>query len=85
MSFFLSFSLAFSLWFFSFRAFSWLAPLFSTVRDGLERGTLTPTSHGTVFFGCCLAGAALSTLLPEVRGRDPDVIYEEELRVARQR
>lgn len=33
-----------------------------------------------IFFGCCLAGAALSTLLPEVKGRDPDVVLEEEMR-----
>lgn len=35
-----------------------------------------------IFFGCCLVGAALSLLLPEVRGRDPDIIYAEELRQA---
>ena len=29
-----------------------------------------------VFFGCCIAGAGFTFLLPEVRGRDPDVIYE---------
>jgi len=34
------------------------------------------------FFGCCLAGAALTTLLPEVKGRDPDAIDEEERREA---
>ena len=34
----------------------------------------------TVFFGCCIAGAGFSLLLPEVKGRDPDVIYEEEMR-----
>lgn len=32
-----------------------------------------------VFFGCCIVGAAFTTLLPEVRGRDPDVIYQQEL------
>ena len=34
----------------------------------------------TVFFGCCIAGAGFSLLLPEVRDRDPDVVYEQELR-----
>lgn len=38
----------------------------------------------TVFFGCCLAGAALTCLLPEVKGRDPDVIDAEEIREARE-
>ncbi|KAM5536672.1 hypothetical protein V8D89_009600 [Ganoderma adspersum] len=33
-----------------------------------------------IFFGCCIAGAVFSLLLPEVRGRDPDVVYEQELR-----
>ncbi|RDX42220.1 MFS general substrate transporter [Lentinus brumalis] len=33
-----------------------------------------------IFFACCIAGAACTLLLPEVRGRDPDVIYEQELR-----
>ncbi|PIL29712.1 MFS general substrate transporter [Ganoderma sinense ZZ0214-1] len=33
-----------------------------------------------IFFGCCIAGAVFSLLLPEVRDRDPDVIYEQELR-----
>ncbi|KAI0783511.1 major facilitator superfamily domain-containing protein [Abortiporus biennis] len=32
-----------------------------------------------IFFGCCLGGAAFSLILPEVRGRDPDVIYAQEL------
>lgn len=36
----------------------------------------------TVFFGCCVAGAGFSFLLPEVRGRDPDIIYAEEQREA---
>jgi len=33
-----------------------------------------------IFFGCCVAGAAFSLLLPEVRGRDPDVILEQEMK-----
>ncbi|KAI0645989.1 MFS general substrate transporter [Trametes meyenii] len=33
-----------------------------------------------IFFGCCVAGAVLTLLLPEVRDRDPDVIYAEEQR-----
>lgn len=33
-----------------------------------------------IFFGCCIAGAFATLLLPEVRGRDPDVVYAEELR-----
>ncbi|KAI0793234.1 major facilitator superfamily domain-containing protein [Abortiporus biennis] len=33
-----------------------------------------------IFFGCCLAGAACTLLLPEVRLRDPDVVYAEEQR-----
>ncbi|KZT22873.1 MFS general substrate transporter [Neolentinus lepideus HHB14362 ss-1] len=36
-----------------------------------------------IFFGCCLAGAVCTFLLPEVRGRDPDVVYAEELKVKR--
>ena len=38
-----------------------------------------PTSRFLVFFGCCIAGAAFTQLLPEVKGRDPDVIYAQEL------
>ncbi|TFK48881.1 MFS general substrate transporter [Heliocybe sulcata] len=36
-----------------------------------------------IFFGCCLAGAVCTFLLPEVRNRDPDVVYAEELKVKR--
>ncbi|EIN12160.1 MFS general substrate transporter [Punctularia strigosozonata HHB-11173 SS5] len=36
-----------------------------------------------IFFGCCLAGACFTLLLPEVMGRDPDVVYEEEMREKR--
>lgn len=32
-----------------------------------------------VFFGCCLAGAVFTQLLPEVKGRDPDLVYAQEL------
>ncbi len=35
----------------------------------------------TVFFGCCIAGALFTLLLPEVKGRDPDEIDREEMRV----
>ncbi|RPD54408.1 MFS general substrate transporter [Lentinus tigrinus ALCF2SS1-7] len=33
-----------------------------------------------IFVGCCIFGAAFTLLLPEVRDRDPDVVYEQELR-----
>ncbi|KAI0779294.1 MFS general substrate transporter [Fomes fomentarius] len=33
-----------------------------------------------IFFGCCIAGAGCTLLLPEVRNRDPDIIYAEEQR-----
>jgi PHS family inorganic phosphate transporter-like MFS transporter len=33
-----------------------------------------------VFFGCCIAGALFSLLLPEVRGRDPDSIFAREIK-----
>ncbi|KAI0330975.1 MFS general substrate transporter [Cubamyces sp. BRFM 1775] len=33
-----------------------------------------------IFFGCCIAGAGFTLLLPEVRDRDPDVVYAEEQR-----
>lgn len=36
-----------------------------------------------VFFGCCLAGAVFTQLLPETKGRDPDLIYAQELEEAR--
>lgn len=32
-----------------------------------------------IFFGCCIAGAGFTLLLPEVKGRDPDVILAEEI------
>jgi PHS family inorganic phosphate transporter-like MFS transporter len=35
-----------------------------------------------IFFGCCIAGAVFSLLLPEVKGRDPDLILAEEIREA---
>ncbi|KAG9007234.1 hypothetical protein FRB93_008057 [Tulasnella sp. JGI-2019a] len=38
-----------------------------------------------IFFGCCIAGFFFTLLLPEVKGRDPDVVYEEELAEARNR
>ncbi|KAG9011527.1 hypothetical protein FRB94_008096 [Tulasnella sp. JGI-2019a] len=37
-----------------------------------------------ILVGCCLGGASFTLLLPEVRGRDPDVFYEEELVRGRQ-
>lgn len=36
-----------------------------------------------VFVGCSLAGAAVTLLLPEVRGRDPDLILAAEIEAAR--
>ncbi|KIJ08002.1 hypothetical protein PAXINDRAFT_158250 [Paxillus involutus ATCC 200175] len=33
-----------------------------------------------IFFGCCIAGAGFTLILPEVAGRDPDAILAEELR-----
>ncbi|KAF7978454.1 hypothetical protein HWV62_652 [Athelia sp. TMB] len=33
-----------------------------------------------IFFGCCIAGAICSFLLPEVKGRDPDLVLAEEIR-----
>ncbi|KAG8858430.1 hypothetical protein FRB96_005315 [Tulasnella sp. 330] len=38
-----------------------------------------------IFFACCVAGFFFTLLLPEVKGRDPDVVYEEELAEARAR
>ncbi|THH07462.1 hypothetical protein EW145_g3370 [Phellinidium pouzarii] len=37
-----------------------------------------------IFFGCCIAGAFCTLLLPEVKGRDPDVVDAEEIREARE-
>jgi len=37
-----------------------------------------------IFFACCLAGFCFTFLLPEVKNRDPDLIYEEELAAAKQ-
>lgn len=39
-------------------------------------------SRFAVFFGCSLAGACFTLLLPEVKGRDPDVVDREEMRAA---
>ncbi|KAG9223299.1 hypothetical protein CCMSSC00406_0000012 [Pleurotus cornucopiae] len=36
-----------------------------------------------IFFGCCIAGAVFTLLLPEVKGRDPDLILIEEMRAER--
>ncbi|KAL0960810.1 hypothetical protein HGRIS_005826 [Hohenbuehelia grisea] len=36
-----------------------------------------------IFFACCIAGAAFTLLLPEVRGRDPDLIFIEEIKAAK--
>lgn len=33
-----------------------------------------------IFFGCCMLGAAFTLLLPEVAGRDPDLVLAEELK-----
>ncbi|EAU80994.2 phosphate transporter [Coprinopsis cinerea okayama7 len=32
-----------------------------------------------IFFGCCIVGAAFTLLLPEVKGRDPDLVLAEEI------
>ncbi|KAF9256591.1 phosphate transporter [Marasmius fiardii PR-910] len=37
-----------------------------------------------IFFGCCILGAAFTLLLPEVKGRDPDLVYAQELREAKE-
>ncbi|KIM74205.1 hypothetical protein PILCRDRAFT_48161, partial [Piloderma croceum F 1598] len=36
-----------------------------------------------IFFGSCIAGAVFSLLLPEVRGRNPDIILIEEMKEGR--
>ncbi|KAH8083788.1 phosphate transporter [Cristinia sonorae] len=36
-----------------------------------------------IFFGCCIAGAVFTLLLPEVKDRDPDLVYAEEMRERR--
>ncbi|KAF8518837.1 MFS inorganic phosphate transporter [Hysterangium stoloniferum] len=38
-----------------------------------------------IFFGCCIAGAACTLLLPEVKGRDPDEVDAQEINAARAR
>jgi len=35
-----------------------------------------------IFFGCCIAGACTTQLLPESMGYDPDVVYAEEIAAA---
>ncbi|RDB24357.1 putative metabolite transporter C2H8.02 [Hypsizygus marmoreus] len=37
-----------------------------------------------IFFGCCVAGAGFTLLLPEVKGRDPDLILADEIRIKRE-
>ncbi|PPQ94097.1 hypothetical protein CVT25_009248 [Psilocybe cyanescens] len=37
-----------------------------------------------IFMGCCIAGAVFTFLLPEVKGRDADLILAEEIRVRRE-
>ncbi|KAL0573734.1 hypothetical protein V5O48_008230 [Marasmius crinis-equi] len=37
-----------------------------------------------IFFGVCILGAVFTLLLPEVKGRDPDMIYAQEMREARE-
>ncbi|KAL1690128.1 major facilitator superfamily domain-containing protein [Schizophyllum commune] len=36
-----------------------------------------------IFFGCCIAGAGFTLLLPEVKGRDPDEILAAEIKAER--
>ena len=38
-----------------------------------------------VFFGICILGAVFTLLLPEVKGRDPDQIFAEEIKAKRER
>ncbi|EEB96469.1 hypothetical protein MPER_04392, partial [Moniliophthora perniciosa FA553] len=38
-----------------------------------------------IFFACCVLGAVFTLLLPEVKGRDPDLILAEEIKEARER
>ncbi|KAK7031294.1 hypothetical protein VNI00_013549 [Paramarasmius palmivorus] len=38
-----------------------------------------------IFFGCCIVGAVFTLLLPEVKGRDPDLVLAEEIREAREK
>ncbi|TEB27471.1 MFS inorganic phosphate transporter [Coprinellus micaceus] len=38
-----------------------------------------------IFFGCCLGGAVVSLLLPEVKGRDADVILAQQIEERRRR
>ena len=58
--------------------------LFSGVRSSLALfATLDSNSVSClVFFGCCIAGAFLTLLLPEVKGRDPDLILAQEMKEA---
>ena len=54
---------------------------FSARSSGVVRlRLLTEWCGETVFFACCVAGAVFTLLLPEVRNRDPDLVYQEELR-----
>ncbi|KAF8155408.1 phosphate transporter [Crassisporium funariophilum] len=36
-----------------------------------------------IFFACCIGGAFFTLLLPEVKGRDPDVIFAAEIKAKR--
>ncbi|KAI0689921.1 major facilitator superfamily domain-containing protein [Cytidiella melzeri] len=38
-----------------------------------------------IFFGCCIAGAVCTQLLPESKGYDPDVVYAREIAEERER
>lgn len=59
-------------------AILWSASPFFSFRVSVR--VMLTSAPQTVFFGCCIAGAGFSLLLPEVRDRDPDVVYEQELR-----
>jgi len=41
---------------------------------------LTNRDLRLVFFAVCILGAVFSLLLPEVKGRDPDLVYAQEIR-----
>ncbi|CAA7270042.1 unnamed protein product [Cyclocybe aegerita] len=38
-----------------------------------------------IFFACCIGGAFFTLLLPEVKGRDPDLILMEEIKARREK
>ncbi|KAG8880262.1 hypothetical protein FRB97_000974 [Tulasnella sp. 331] len=61
-----------------FRAFAHGAILASLLFNSLSNH-IGPNHVLWIFFGCCIAGAVITLVLPEVQGRDPDVVYMQEL------